>query len=267
MKKNFIKGFIVGAMLFGSGVLAGTTLDAIQVSFPILVNGETKTFDKPIVVIEGSTYLPLRAMGNVLGVNVSWNEEKRQVEISRDDLAPATPLAEVEAKETIRRYINIRNAFPSMFDIAKSVDLIDKNDSISNYPSQTMEGTEYHATTLTYATIFSKLCEFISRDLAISFIGDGTKFDPQKYIPDSRDYLQLPAVERDPHLPYALDFGSLELIEENDTEQKWKVVTTFTTFNDDAGTQVITQMEEYFTFSLATEGDHYIVTNVSTELE
>ncbi|MBQ7668149.1 MAG: copper amine oxidase N-terminal domain-containing protein [Clostridia bacterium] len=267
MKKNFIKGFIVGAMLFGSGVLAGTTLDAIQVSFPILVNGEAKTFDKPVVVIEGSTYLPLRAMGNVLGVNVSWNEEKRQVEISRDDLAPAIPLIEAEAKDTIRNYINIRNASPSIFEIAQNVGLIDKKDSISNYPSQTINDTEYHVSLLTHDSIFNKLCETMSRDLAISFVGDGTKFDPAKYIPDTQGYLQLPNIERDPHLPYALDFGSLKLIEENDTEQKWKVVTTFTEYNDEIETNVITQIDEYFTFELATEGDHYIVTDVSTELE
>lgn len=37
--------------------------------------------DKPIVAIEGSTYLPLKAIGDVLGVPVQWNEKLRRVEV------------------------------------------------------------------------------------------------------------------------------------------------------------------------------------------
>lgn len=48
---------------------------------PIVVDGQTVNLDNPAVVIDGKTYLPLRAVGEVLNVNVGWNDEKRQAEI------------------------------------------------------------------------------------------------------------------------------------------------------------------------------------------
>ncbi len=46
-----------------------------------MVNGEEFVSDPPALIVDGSTYLPLRAMGNTLGVSVDWNEELRQAEI------------------------------------------------------------------------------------------------------------------------------------------------------------------------------------------
>lgn len=71
-----------------AGLVLGSTVTAVagdflveRANFPILVNGKAWTTDKPIVTIDGSTYLPLRALGNALGVKVAWNDEKGQVEI------------------------------------------------------------------------------------------------------------------------------------------------------------------------------------------
>jgi hypothetical protein len=36
-------------------------------------------------VIDGRTYLPLKAIGDVLGVEIKWNEELFRVEISRPE--------------------------------------------------------------------------------------------------------------------------------------------------------------------------------------
>ena len=83
MKKNFIKGFILGGILFGfTSVLASEVVyNAFTAGFPILINGQKWESEKPALVVDGSTYLPLKAIGEVLDVKVNWNSELRQVEI------------------------------------------------------------------------------------------------------------------------------------------------------------------------------------------
>ena len=79
--KKFIAGFIIGAMIFGViGVFAASYV-ANPVTFKVLVNGEEFTSDPPPLVVEGRTYLPLRAMADALDVPVNWNEELRQAEV------------------------------------------------------------------------------------------------------------------------------------------------------------------------------------------
>lgn len=80
--KKFISGFIIGAMLFSMlGVYATITYVAKPLDYKVVVNGEDFTSDPPPVEIEGRTYLPLRAVGDALGVPVNWNEELRQAEV------------------------------------------------------------------------------------------------------------------------------------------------------------------------------------------
>ncbi len=52
-----------------------------------MVNGTAMEFDGAVPMNwEGSTMLPLRAIAEALGVDIQWNEEKRQVEINTVDL-------------------------------------------------------------------------------------------------------------------------------------------------------------------------------------
>ena len=85
--KRAIAGFILGAFTAGTIALAASYI-AEDASFKILVNGEEFTSSKA-VVIDGSTYLPLRALGSVLNVPVAWNDELRQVEVGN-----SAPVAE-----------------------------------------------------------------------------------------------------------------------------------------------------------------------------
>ena len=78
--KKFILGLICGAIICGSMVFAATYV-AESPTFKVLVNGNEFHSDPPVLVVEGRTYLPLRAMGDVLGVPVEWNAELSQVEV------------------------------------------------------------------------------------------------------------------------------------------------------------------------------------------
>lgn len=78
--KKFIIGFLIGAMIFGT-VGYAVTYVAQPATFKVMVNGKEFVSDPPVLVIEGSTYLPLRAMGDALGVPVEWNAELKQAEV------------------------------------------------------------------------------------------------------------------------------------------------------------------------------------------
>lgn len=81
--KKFIAGFIIGAMLFGAlGVFAATYV-AQPATFKVLVNGKEFVSEPPALVVEGKTYLPLRAIGDAIGVPVNWNEELKQAEVGK----------------------------------------------------------------------------------------------------------------------------------------------------------------------------------------
>lgn len=83
---NLLSGILIGTLFTN---IAGATRDylAKNASFPVIVNGKTLVTDKPIVTIDGSTYLPLRAMGSALGVSIVWNESLKRVEVGK---APST---------------------------------------------------------------------------------------------------------------------------------------------------------------------------------
>ena len=62
-------------MLFVTGVAANNyTLE--QVNYPIYINGEQKTTDKPVLNLDGSTYVPLRFMSENAGMEVNWDAEQ-----------------------------------------------------------------------------------------------------------------------------------------------------------------------------------------------
>ena len=77
--KKFITGTCAGIALASTIALAASYM-AEDASFKVFVNGEEFTSSKA-VVIDGSTYLPLRAIGDALGVPVNWNDESKQVEV------------------------------------------------------------------------------------------------------------------------------------------------------------------------------------------
>lgn len=78
--RKFITGVITGAILTSTIALAVSYV-AEPASFKVLVNGKEFTSDPPAMVINDRTYLPLRAVGDALGVPVEWNEELRQAEV------------------------------------------------------------------------------------------------------------------------------------------------------------------------------------------
>ncbi len=77
--KKFLSGILTGTILTGTIAFAAT-YTAEDARFKVFVEGQEFTNGKA-VVINGSTYLPLKAVGQALGVEVNWNDEQHQVEV------------------------------------------------------------------------------------------------------------------------------------------------------------------------------------------
>jgi hypothetical protein len=83
--KKLIVGIIIGiALTLSTSVFASDIKEYMltKIVYPIMVNGkEYANPDLPALNYKGTTYLPLKAVGEVLGVKVAWNEKMKRVEV------------------------------------------------------------------------------------------------------------------------------------------------------------------------------------------
>ncbi len=83
--KKFISGIIVGTIISitSIGVFATSQSYTLTKSdSPIIVdNVQYVSQELPIMNYEGSTYVPLRAISEMLGAEVNWNNDTRTIEI------------------------------------------------------------------------------------------------------------------------------------------------------------------------------------------
>ncbi|MDP3387072.1 MAG: Gmad2 immunoglobulin-like domain-containing protein [Eubacteriales bacterium] len=86
--KGLILGIIIGAVLMlpvSSFASSLTQYILVKAQYPIMVDDNLYEGDLPILNYEGSTYVPLRTMSELLNVNIFWNETLKQVEITHGD--------------------------------------------------------------------------------------------------------------------------------------------------------------------------------------
>jgi hypothetical protein len=85
-KKITICGFVIAITLIALAKAVSASdiesLEAYVAQFRVFVNGEEQNFENPIVTINNRTYIPLREIGEVLGMNVEWDEENRKTIIN-----------------------------------------------------------------------------------------------------------------------------------------------------------------------------------------
>ena len=112
--KKFFAGVLVGAIIASAIAFAAATFPAATADFKVFVNGEEFISDPPTVVIENRTFLPLRAIGDALGVKVEWNEELRQVEVGEPPAVPSPDVTPEGEEITITR--NFMAAIPEEMD-------------------------------------------------------------------------------------------------------------------------------------------------------
>lgn len=95
MKKNInlviLTFLIVSLFVFSTSLLAETSNEEfllVEAEYPVMVNNNIYNNDLPLLNYQGSTYVPLRAMSELLGVNIDWKEDSKRVEIKRTSISP-----------------------------------------------------------------------------------------------------------------------------------------------------------------------------------
>lgn len=86
MKKSFALGLIIGALLMASTsafATVGQKIEAYFSEYIIKVNGEEVDLeDSKIILKDGTTYLPVRKISNILGYDVTYLAESRTIVLS-----------------------------------------------------------------------------------------------------------------------------------------------------------------------------------------
>jgi hypothetical protein len=98
MMKKLILGLVIGMMIGSITTVTAASLGevtAVFANFIIKVNGQVKQLDRDVtpLVYEGSSYLPVRAMANIVGFDVDYVEESRTIELKE---RPFIPIPKIE---------------------------------------------------------------------------------------------------------------------------------------------------------------------------
>jgi hypothetical protein len=83
--KQFVLGFLVGAMLFSIIPISATIEEYIcyKADYKVMINGEEYiSEDLPVLNYKGNTYAPFRSILEKAGLNVAWNAELNQAEVT-----------------------------------------------------------------------------------------------------------------------------------------------------------------------------------------
>ncbi|GIP32601.1 stalk domain-containing protein [Paenibacillus sp. J2TS4] len=83
--KKFIAGVIVGALVAtGTSVYAASQITGMFADFNVLVNGNKVSLEQEPLVVDGSTYLKVREISEMLGYEVQYENVSRTISLSND---------------------------------------------------------------------------------------------------------------------------------------------------------------------------------------
>lgn len=84
MKRKIGLGIAAGLLLFGGVTWAAGRYERIEVYFEriyVAINGQQSQLSRDSIIYNGSVYVPLRSMGELLSAEVSWSNEDRTVHL------------------------------------------------------------------------------------------------------------------------------------------------------------------------------------------
>jgi hypothetical protein len=84
MNKKIGLGMAAGLLLFGGVAYAGNGYQKVEVYFQrvkVALNGHTADLGKDSIIYNGSVYVPLRSLGEMLDAQVGWDDENQTVHL------------------------------------------------------------------------------------------------------------------------------------------------------------------------------------------
>ena len=148
---------VLAAILPMSSMVFAASYKAVVPTFDVLVGGERFYSELPVIVIDGRTYLPLRALGDLLGVYVEWNDKTSQVEVST-------------TKEVLKKEPAVENGYDK-FDDVPDFAKVTKNEIVMNEASSTDFGyVTSFAYTLSNENLATDTLAYIETVLSLGFV-------------------------------------------------------------------------------------------------
>ena len=102
--KGFIAGILTAAILLSMVAVFADTIEVTMSGIKVYWDGvEKKLTDangekvEPMIY-NGTTYVPVRAMANLLGKKVSWNQQQQAVIVGDMPVAKSTPIEDMKEK-------------------------------------------------------------------------------------------------------------------------------------------------------------------------
>jgi hypothetical protein len=89
--KRFVAGLIVG-MLLMTGIATASQIIGQHMDYKIVINGQQRQLDKLPVVIDGSTYLPVRALAQLLGYTVDFDANSGNINLTNQVISQPVPV-------------------------------------------------------------------------------------------------------------------------------------------------------------------------------
>jgi hypothetical protein len=110
MKKKIMLSVAASLLMFGGVALASGKYQKIEVMFErihVALNGQVSEISKDSILYDGTLYVPLRSMGEMLDAEVSWDNENRTVHL--DFLKDRKGDAYQASTQSIYQYISIEH--------------------------------------------------------------------------------------------------------------------------------------------------------------
>jgi len=123
MKKAlFISGLVITGtvcLLNSASIAKSIEYLLTPAGYPIYIEGkEFKNTDLPILNYEGNTYVPLKAVGDLTGVDVKWNEKAKKVEIQKKSAEPPKKADDTNPYTEYKSYKTVVQIDHKLYDLA-----------------------------------------------------------------------------------------------------------------------------------------------------
>lgn len=143
--KKFIAGLVIGLLIATAGVgfAAGETVQATFAKFNFVVNGEAKTLEADPLVYQGTTYLPVRVVSNLLGYDVTYKADSRTIELVNNNTEKGDESVETAIDINLNEWIPLRT-FAQQYTAAYGEYIMPLQDQL---PSSDAEYGEYEILT------------------------------------------------------------------------------------------------------------------------
>lgn len=127
LNKDKLKGFLAGvcsaALLAGAVTAFATTIDVTMAGIKVYWDGVEKTLldadhnkVEPIIY-EGTTYVPIRAMSNLMGKKVDWDQSTLSVYVGSKPTGATTPLDKLDKSKINQEYVKIKTGKDAYFQL------------------------------------------------------------------------------------------------------------------------------------------------------